>query len=123
MSYRHFGRAQSLRSDRASVRARSLRSDRARAEARSLQLGRYVATERKHARSLRSDRASPSGANARSLRSDRAKHAFSRCVATLFELMSDVSCFLRKAFHKEESILKKYLSKKVFRFLLRGFGR
>ncbi|KAF2531216.1 hypothetical protein F2Q70_00029839 [Brassica cretica] len=46
--------------------------------------------------SLRSDRAS---ARARSLRSDRAKHAFGRCVATLFELMSDVSCFLPKAFH------------------------
>ncbi|KAF2552256.1 hypothetical protein F2Q68_00034307 [Brassica cretica] len=63
-----------------------------------VELGRYVATER---------------ASSRSLRSDRAKHAFGRCIATLFELMSDVSCFLRKAFRKEESILKKYLSKKV----------
>ncbi|KAF2593546.1 hypothetical protein F2Q70_00043891 [Brassica cretica] len=53
---------------------------------------------------------------ARSLRSDRAEHAFGRCVATLFELLSDVSCFLRKAFRKEESISKKYLSKKVFLF-------
>ncbi|KAF2560964.1 hypothetical protein F2Q70_00017877 [Brassica cretica] len=35
---------------------------------------------------------------ARSLRSDRAEHAFGLCVATLFELLSDVSCFLRKAF-------------------------
>ncbi|KAF3588265.1 hypothetical protein F2Q69_00027847 [Brassica cretica] len=48
-----------------------------------LELGRYVATEQTHTRSLRSD---------------RAKHAFGRCVATLIELMSDVSCFLRKAF-------------------------
>ncbi|KAF2595637.1 hypothetical protein F2Q68_00043040 [Brassica cretica] len=63
----------------------------------SEELGRYVATE------LRLE--------------------LGRYVATLFELMSDVSCFLRKAFRKEESILKKYLSKKVFRFLLRGFGR
>ncbi|KAF3553617.1 hypothetical protein F2Q69_00016165 [Brassica cretica] len=59
MSYRRFGRARSLHSDRASARARSLRSDRA------------------------LDRA-------RSLRSDQAEHAFSRCVATLFELLSDV---------------------------------
>ncbi|KAF2564099.1 hypothetical protein F2Q70_00017300 [Brassica cretica] len=65
----------------------------------------------------------PSGMDARSLRSDRAEHAFGRCIATLFELLSDVSCFLRKAFRKEESISKKYLSKKVFRFLLRGIGR
>ncbi|KAF2537201.1 hypothetical protein F2Q68_00020353 [Brassica cretica] len=72
------------------------------------------------ARSLRSDRAL---ARARSLRSDRAEHAFGRCVATLLELLSDDSSSLRKAFRKEESISKKYLSKKVFRFLLRGFGR
>ncbi|KAF3559372.1 hypothetical protein F2Q69_00015514 [Brassica cretica] len=83
MSYRRFGRARSLRSDRTSARARS----------------------------------------AQSLRSDRAEHAFGRCVATLFELLSDDSCFLRKAFRKEESISKKCLSKKVFCFLLRGFGR
>ncbi|WZZ77668.1 hypothetical protein YC2023_098240 [Brassica napus] len=38
------------------------------------------------------------GTDARSLRSDRAEHAFGRCVATFFELLSDVSCFLRKAF-------------------------
>ncbi|WZZ78736.1 hypothetical protein YC2023_099308 [Brassica napus] len=72
------------------------------------------------ARSLRSDQAL---ARARSLRSDPAEHAFGRYVATLFELLSDDSCFLRKAFRKEESISKKYLSKKVFRFLLRRFGR
>ncbi|KAF3518714.1 hypothetical protein DY000_02061387 [Brassica cretica] len=36
---------------------------------------------------------------ARPLRSDRAEHELGRCVATLFELLSDVSCFLRKAFH------------------------
>ncbi|KAF3504495.1 hypothetical protein F2Q69_00042630 [Brassica cretica] len=52
MSYRRFGRARSLRSDRTSVRARSLRSDRAPARAWSLRsdraewtFGRYVATE------------------------------------------------------------------------------
>ncbi|KAF2574215.1 hypothetical protein F2Q70_00003149 [Brassica cretica] len=61
------------------------------------------------ARSLRSDRALT---RAWSLRSDRAEHAFGRCVATLFEHLSDVSCFLRKVFRKEESISKKYLSKK-----------
>ncbi|KAF3530123.1 hypothetical protein DY000_02041507 [Brassica cretica] len=91
MSYRHFGRPRSLRSDRTSARARSLRSDRA------------------DERSLLSDRAS---ARARSLRSDRAEHAFARCVATLFELLSDDSRFLRKAFRKEESISKEYSSKK-----------
>ncbi|KAF3583018.1 hypothetical protein DY000_02032216 [Brassica cretica] len=82
MSYRCFGRARSLRSDRASARARSLCSDRVSARARS----------------LRSDRAL---ARARSLRSDRAEHAFGRCVATLFELLSDDSRFLRKAFRGE----------------------
>ncbi|KAL0753221.1 hypothetical protein Bca101_090889 [Brassica carinata] len=63
MSYRRFGRAQSLHSDQTLVRARSLRSDRASARSlRSdraewafgcyavtelwLELGRYVATER-----------------------------------------------------------------------------
>ncbi|KAF3518261.1 hypothetical protein DY000_02060822 [Brassica cretica] len=52
MSYRRFGRARSLRSDRTLVRARSLCSDRAPARARSLRsdraewtFGRYVATE------------------------------------------------------------------------------
>ncbi|KAF2578730.1 hypothetical protein F2Q68_00005639 [Brassica cretica] len=104
MLYRRFGRARSLRSDQTSARARSLRSDRASARARSLRSDRVLA-------------------RARSLRSDRAEHAFGRCVATLFELLSDDSRFLRKAFRKEESISKKYLSKKVFRFLLRGFGR
>ncbi|KAF3518711.1 hypothetical protein DY000_02061383 [Brassica cretica] len=52
MSYRRFGRARSLRCDRASARARSLHSDRASARPRSLRsdraertLGRYVVTE------------------------------------------------------------------------------
>ncbi|KAF3494705.1 hypothetical protein DY000_02052993 [Brassica cretica] len=63
------------------------------------------------ARSLRSDRAL---ARARLLCRDRAEHAFGCCVATLFELLSDDSRFLRKVFPKEESISKKYLSKKVF---------
>ncbi|KAF3518371.1 hypothetical protein DY000_02060772 [Brassica cretica] len=85
MSYRRFGRARSLRSDRADER--------------------------------------PARARARSLCSDRAEHAFGCCVATFFELLSDDSRFLRKAFRKDESISKKCLSKKVFRFLLRGFGR
>uniref|UniRef100_A0A0D2ZRW0 Uncharacterized protein n=1 Tax=Brassica oleracea var. oleracea TaxID=109376 RepID=A0A0D2ZRW0_BRAOL len=53
-----------------------------------IEFGLYVATER-----------SP----ARSLRSDRAEHAFGRCVATLFELLSDDSRFLRKAFHPAEN--------------------
>ncbi|KAF3610112.1 hypothetical protein DY000_02047296 [Brassica cretica] len=65
------------------------------------------------ARSLRSDRAL---ARARLLCSDRAEHAFGCCVATLFGLLSDDSCFLRKAFRKEGSISKKYLSKKVSTF-------
>ncbi|KAF3569602.1 hypothetical protein DY000_02015369 [Brassica cretica] len=76
MSYRRFGRARSLRSDRAPARAWSLRSDRA--------LGR--------ARSLRSDRGP---GLARSLRSDRTEHVFGCCVATL---LSDDSRFFRKAF-------------------------
>ncbi|CDY17539.1 BnaC01g26630D [Brassica napus] len=61
MSYRRFGRAWSLRSDRTLVRARSL--------PRSLCSDRALA----RARSLRSDRAST---RARSLRSDRAEWAF-----------------------------------------------
>ncbi|KAF3560295.1 hypothetical protein F2Q69_00014108 [Brassica cretica] len=36
--------------------------------------------------------------DALSLCSDLAEHAFGRCVATFFELLSDVLCFLRKAF-------------------------
>ncbi|KAF2531558.1 hypothetical protein F2Q70_00030313 [Brassica cretica] len=87
MLYRRFGRARSLRSDQTSARARSLRSDRASARARSLRSDRVLA-------------------RARSLRSDRAEHAFGRCVATLFELLSDDSRFLPKAFRKEESISK-----------------
>ncbi|KAF3500358.1 hypothetical protein F2Q69_00042326 [Brassica cretica] len=54
-------------------------------------------------RSLRSDRAL---AQTRSRRSDRAEHVFGRCVAILFELLSDDLRFLRKAFRKEESISK-----------------
>ncbi|KAF2557916.1 hypothetical protein F2Q68_00016390 [Brassica cretica] len=69
------------------------------------------------ARSLRSDRAL---ARARLLCSDRAEHAFGCCVTTLFELLSDDSRFLRKAFRKEESISKKYLSKKVSTFSSSG---
>ncbi|KAL0668863.1 hypothetical protein Bca4012_031567 [Brassica carinata] len=53
MSYRRFGRARSLRSDRASARSRSLRSDRAEwafgcyaVTELWLELGRYVAAER-----------------------------------------------------------------------------
>ncbi|KAF2608800.1 hypothetical protein F2Q68_00044174 [Brassica cretica] len=115
MSYQHFGRARSLHSDRAErmlghnvatelwlklcryrpsgTNARPLRNDRALARARSLRsdqaeqtLGRYVATEL---------------ARARSLLSGRVEHALGRCVATFFELLSDVSCFLRKAFRKK----------------------
>uniref|UniRef100_A0A0D2ZPK6 Uncharacterized protein n=1 Tax=Brassica oleracea var. oleracea TaxID=109376 RepID=A0A0D2ZPK6_BRAOL len=63
------------------------------------------------ARSLHSDRTL---ARARSLRIARAEHAFGRCVATLFELLSDDSRFLCKAFRKKESISKDYSSKKVF---------
>ncbi|KAL0836246.1 hypothetical protein Bca101_088135 [Brassica carinata] len=63
MSYRHFGRARSLRSDRTLVRAPSLCSDRTPARARS----------------LRSDLAP---ARARSLRSDRAEWAFGCYVVT-----------------------------------------
>ncbi|KAF3505032.1 hypothetical protein F2Q69_00041289 [Brassica cretica] len=47
------------------------------------------------------------------------QHRSSR-VATLFELLSDDSCFFRKAFRKEESISKKYLSKKVSTFSSSG---
>ena len=53
MSFRRFGRARSLRSDRTSARARSLRRDRAEwafgyhvVTELWLELGRYVATER-----------------------------------------------------------------------------
>ncbi|KAF2559573.1 hypothetical protein F2Q68_00016783 [Brassica cretica] len=59
-------------------------------------------------------------ARARSLRSDRAEYVFGYFVATLFELLSDDSCFFRKAFRKEESISKKYLSKKVSTFFFFG---
>ncbi|KAF3601444.1 hypothetical protein F2Q69_00037251 [Brassica cretica] len=86
----------------------------------------------RRARSLCSDR---TPARARSLRSDQPERTFGRYVATelyvfgrrvtiLLELLSDDSCFFRKAFRKEESILKKYLSKKFSTFfLLQGFGR
>ncbi|KAF3557332.1 hypothetical protein F2Q69_00012545 [Brassica cretica] len=91
----------------------------------SQKLGRYVATELLLELGLRSDRAYP---RARSLRSDRAQllcsdqaeNAFGCCVATLFELLSDDSRFLRKAFRKEESISKKYLSKKISTFSSSG---
>ncbi|KAF3596673.1 hypothetical protein DY000_02022321 [Brassica cretica] len=73
MSYRCFGRARSLRSDRALARAWSLRSDRVLARDRSLLSDRAPA----RVRSLRSDRAF-----ARSLRSDRAEWTFGRYVAT-----------------------------------------
>ncbi|KAF2591434.1 hypothetical protein F2Q70_00038291 [Brassica cretica] len=49
-----------------------------------LELGRYVETEVL--------------VRARSLHSDRAEQVFGCCVATLFELLSDDSCFFRKAF-------------------------
>ncbi|KAF2533254.1 hypothetical protein F2Q70_00029906 [Brassica cretica] len=64
------------------------------------------------ARSLRSVRSS--------VATDRAEHVFGRCVTILFELLSDDSRFLRKAFHKEESISKKYLSKKFSTFFFFG---
>ncbi|KAF2596598.1 hypothetical protein F2Q68_00010304 [Brassica cretica] len=41
---------------------------------------------------------------ARSLRSDRASILLGRCVATLFEHLSDVSCFLRKDFRTYVSV-------------------
>ncbi|KAF2558540.1 hypothetical protein F2Q68_00015598 [Brassica cretica] len=68
-------------------------------------------------RSLRSDRAL---AQTRSLRSDRAEHVFGCCVTILFGILSDDSRFLRKAFCKDESISKKYLSKKVSTFFFFG---
>ncbi|KAF2557151.1 hypothetical protein F2Q68_00015477 [Brassica cretica] len=66
VSFRRFGRARSLRNDRALARARSLRSDRA-----GRALGCYVATERV---------------------------AFSHCITTCFELLSDVSFFPPQSF-------------------------
>ncbi|KAF3539958.1 hypothetical protein F2Q69_00019465 [Brassica cretica] len=66
------------------------------------------------ARSLRSDRAL---ARARLLCNNRAEHAFGYCIATLFELLSDDSHFLRKAFRKRKSISKKYLSRKGLNLL------
>ena len=99
MSYHRSARARSLRSDRAPARARLLRSDRAEwafgcyvVTELWLELGRYVATD----------------------------HAFGRCVTILLELLSDDSRFFRKAFRKEESISKKYLSKKVSTFSSSG---
>ncbi|KAF3496913.1 hypothetical protein DY000_02052771 [Brassica cretica] len=65
------------------ARARSLRSDRAEWHS----VGRYVATKR-NGSSVATKR--PSLARARSLRSDRAEYTFDRCVATFFELLSDV---------------------------------
>ena len=45
---------------------------------------------------------------------------FGRCVTILFGLLSDDSRFLRKAFRREESISKKYLSKKFPTFFFFG---
>ncbi|KAF3584223.1 hypothetical protein F2Q69_00027707 [Brassica cretica] len=45
-----------------------------------------------------------------------------RYVATLFELLSNDSRFLRKAFRKEESISKSICRRRFLRFLLRKFG-
>uniref|UniRef100_A0A0D3E6M8 Uncharacterized protein n=1 Tax=Brassica oleracea var. oleracea TaxID=109376 RepID=A0A0D3E6M8_BRAOL len=50
---------------------------------------------------------------ARSLRSDRSEWVFGRYVAILLE-------FFRKGFRKEESISKKYLSKKFPTFFFFG---
>ncbi|KAF2533056.1 hypothetical protein F2Q70_00029980 [Brassica cretica] len=74
-----YTRMHGLMSYRRFGRARSLCSDRASAQARS----------------LRSDQ---TNARAWSLRSDRAEHVFGRCIAIFFELLSDDSRFLRKAF-------------------------
>ncbi|WZZ78295.1 hypothetical protein YC2023_098867 [Brassica napus] len=63
---------------------------------------------------------------ARSLRSDRSEHVFGRCwtfgryVTILLGLLSDDSRLFRKAFRKEESISKKYLSKKFSTFFFFG---
>ena len=82
MSYRCFGRAQSLRSDRT--------------------LDRYIASELwfELGREPRLE--------------------LGRCVATLFELLSDDSRFFLKVFRKEKSILKKYLSERVSTFFFFG---
>ncbi|KAF2534201.1 hypothetical protein F2Q70_00030019 [Brassica cretica] len=86
MLYRRFGRARSLRSDQAERTLGRCVATELHLGLGRYELGPYVATE------LR-----PSRTNARSLRSDQA----------WLELLSDVSCFLRKAFRKEESISKK----------------
>ncbi|KAF3500195.1 hypothetical protein F2Q69_00044092 [Brassica cretica] len=57
---------------------------------------------------------------ARSLLSDRAEWAFGRYVAILLEFLSDDSSLFRKGFRKEESISKKYLSKKFPTFFFFG---
>ncbi|KAF3530941.1 hypothetical protein DY000_02038859 [Brassica cretica] len=54
--------------------------------------------------------------NARSLRSDRAEHAFGRCVATLFELLSDDSRFLPKLFVKKNLFRKSVCRRRFFVF-------
>ena len=45
---------------------------------------------------------------------------FGYCVTIFLELLSDDSRFFRKAFRKEESISKKYLSKKFSTFFFFG---
>ena len=45
---------------------------------------------------------------------------FGRCVTILFGLLPDDSRFLLKAFRREESISKKYLSKKFSTFFFFG---
>ncbi|KAF3486329.1 hypothetical protein F2Q69_00055729 [Brassica cretica] len=77
MLYRCFGRARSLRSDRAPARAQSLRSDQAPARARSLCSDQTSV----RARSLLT-RARSLSTRARSLRSDRAEWTFGRYVVT-----------------------------------------
>ncbi|KAF2584859.1 hypothetical protein F2Q70_00035626 [Brassica cretica] len=54
------------------------------------------------------------------LRSDRAEWAFGRYVAIFLEFLSDDSSLFRKGFRKEESISKKYLSKKFPTFFFFG---
>ena len=132
VSYRRFGRARSLRSDRA---GRTLRSDRARLTLRRDRarrtLGRYIATEVGLSATLR-----PSGMDARSLCSDRAwvdvgcyvaterdvcsvatwRPSLARAQslrsdrATFFGLFSDISCFFRKALRKNNFFPKIYFS-------------
>ena len=59
-------------------------------------------------------------AQTRTLQSDRVELVFGRCVTILFGLLSNDSRFLRKTFRIEESISKKYLSKKFSMFFFVG---